>query len=68
MDFLDIITKNIDVDLAVAVFFIVLIVIYMIYIRFSNDMTNVELLLCYWKEYLASVIIMAMCYHLFKNE
>ena len=47
---------------------IVLIVIYMIYIRFSNDMTNVELLLCYWKEYLDSVIIMAICYYLFKNE
>ena len=48
---------------------IVLIVVYIVYIRFSNtDMTNTKLLIAYWKEYLASVIIMAICYYLFKNE
>lgn len=48
---------------------IILVIVYMIYIRFSNaDMTDVELLMVYWKEYLASVIIMAICYYLFKNE
>ena len=48
---------------------IILVVIYMVYIRFSNaEMTNVELLLYYWKEYLASIIIVAICYYLFKNE
>lgn len=48
---------------------IILVVIYMIYIKFSNaNMTDVELLMSYWKEYLASVIIIAICYYLFKNE
>ena len=48
---------------------IILVVIYMVYIRFSNaEMTDVELLIVYWKEYLASVIIVAICYYLFKNE
>lgn len=47
---------------------IILVVIYMIYIRFSADMTNTEFLIAYWKEYLASVVIMAICYYLFKNE
>lgn len=48
---------------------IILVVIYMVYIKFSNaDLTDVELLMTYWKEYIASVVIMAICYYLFKNE
>lgn len=48
---------------------IILVVVYMVYIKLSNaDMTNVELLMACWKEYIASVVIMAICYYLFKNE
>lgn len=48
---------------------IILVVIYMVYIKFSNaDLTDVELLMAYWKEYLTSVVIVSICYYLFKNE
>ena len=42
MDLLDIITKNIDVDLAVAVFFIVLIVIYILYTRVKEYLKYIK--------------------------
>lgn len=48
---------------------IILVAVYMVYIKFSNkEMTGIELLTTYYKEYLASFIIMAICYYLFKNE
>ena len=42
MDFLDIITKNIDVALAVSVSFIVLIVIYILYTRVKEYLKYIK--------------------------